>query len=55
MVQESLTDQELVFKWTRNYCIEVQVAIHVRRDETVMSLEKFADLDLGERQITIWD
>ena len=48
LVMESLATQKLVFKWTRNDGVEVKVAIHIGRDETVVALEEFADFDFGQ-------
>jgi len=44
----SLAAKQLVLEWTRNYCIEVQIAFHIGRDQTVVSLDELADLDFRE-------
>ena len=48
LIVEDLAAEKLVFKWTWNNCIEIEVAVHIGRDQTVVALEELADLDLGE-------
>ena len=48
LIVEDLAAKELVFEWTWNNCIEIEVAVHIGGDQTVVALEELADLDLGE-------
>ena len=48
LIVEDLAAEELVFEWTWNNCIEIEVAVHIRGDQTIVALEELADLNLGE-------
>ena len=53
-IEEKLSCEELIFEWTWNDSVEIQITIHVSRDERVVTLEEFADLDLWESCVAIW-
>lgn len=53
LVVETLTTEKLVLERTGRHCVEVQVAIHVGRDEAVVRFEELADLDLGQLRLVV--
>ena len=53
-IEEKFSREEQIFEWTWNDSVEIQITIHVSRDERVVTLEEFADLDLWERCVAVW-
>jgi len=52
-IVEDLATKQLILEWTGHYRVEVQVAIHIGRDKTVVALDELADLDFRKRSLVI--
>lgn len=52
MIQKSLPHQELILEGTGGDRVEVQIAVHVSRDQAIVAGQKLDDLDFGKAPVS---